>query len=58
MVKVILSALLTMTMCTACGDKTSKCTICGKEATHKFKGYGHCDTHYKDAIIWAMQHTN
>lgn len=29
---------------------TSKCTICGKPATHHSTNYGYCDKHWKDAI--------
>ena len=29
---------------------TSKCTICGRTATHKTSNYGFCDTHWADAI--------
>lgn len=29
---------------------TSKCTICGKKATHKTSNYGFCDKHWEDAI--------
>lgn len=29
---------------------TSKCTICGKSATHQSDNYGFCDTHWKKAI--------
>lgn len=29
---------------------TSKCTICGKPATHKTDNYGFCNKHWKDAI--------
>ncbi len=29
--------------------KTSKCTICGKTATHKTSNYGFCDKHWKKA---------
>ncbi len=28
---------------------TSKCTICGKTATHHTSNYGYCDKHWKDA---------
>lgn len=28
---------------------TSKCTICGKTATHKTSNYGYCDKHWADA---------
>lgn len=35
---------------------TSKCTICGKSATHTFQGDGYCDTHYNDAVKWAIDH--
>lgn len=28
---------------------TSKCTICGKPATHKTSNYGYCDKHWADA---------
>lgn len=28
---------------------TSKCTICGKPATHHSTNYGYCDQHWKDA---------
>lgn len=28
---------------------TSKCTICGKPATHKTSNYGYCDKHWKAA---------
>ena len=31
---------------------TSKCTICGKSATHKTSNYGYCDKHWKDATGW------
>ena len=43
----------------ACGGSksTNRCTICGKTATHAFQGSGYCDTHYKDAVSWAMDHT-
>lgn len=36
----------------------SKCTICGKAATHTFQGSGYCTKHYKDAIVWAMDNVN
>lgn len=29
---------------------TSKCTICGKAATHHSSNYGYCDKHWQDAI--------
>ncbi len=29
---------------------TSKCTICGKPATHSTGNYGYCDKHWQDAI--------
>lgn len=43
----------------SCGDgsghapgygNTSKCTICGKSATHHTSNYGFCDEHWQDAI--------
>ena len=43
----------------SCGDSsghapgygnTSKCTICGKPATHSTGNYGYCDKHWQDAI--------
>lgn len=40
------------------GGSTSKCTICGKAATHTFQGSGYCTKHYKDAIVWAMDNVN
>ena len=36
---------------------TSKCTICGKKATHTYQGSGYCDTHYLDAVKWSIDHT-
>lgn len=42
----------------SCGDNsghapgygdTSKCTICGKPATHHTSSYGYCDKHWEDA---------
>lgn len=38
------------------GRGTSKCTICGKSATHTFQGSGYCNTHYADAVAWAAGH--
>lgn len=35
----------------------SRCDICRKPATHTFQGYGYCDEHYQNAIIWAFEHT-
>lgn len=29
---------------------TSKCTICGKAATHKTSNYGYCTKHWQQAI--------
>lgn len=29
---------------------TSKCTICGKAATHHSTNYGFCDKHWKNVI--------
>ena len=59
--KKILTFFLTIVLCfalSACGGSksTSKCTICKKTATHTFQGSGYCDAHYKDAIVWAMDH--
>ncbi len=39
----------------SCGNapgygNTSKCTICGRTATHKTSNYGFCDNHWKNAI--------
>lgn len=49
--------VLALSLCACGGSKsTSKCTICRKTATHTFQGSGYCDAHYKDAIIWAMDH--
>lgn len=43
----------------ACSDSSSsssnsKCTICGKNATHTFQGYGYCNKHYQNAVKWAI----
>lgn len=59
--KKFLAFSLAIVLClalSACGGSksTSKCTICRKTATHTFQGSGYCDAHYKDAIIWAMDH--
>lgn len=32
---------------------TSKCTICGKAATHKSTNYGFCDKHWRDAMNYG-----
>ena len=50
----LLVILIVFSLC-ACGGhapgygNTSKCTICGKKATHKTSNYGYCDTHWKKA---------
>ena len=36
------------------GSSSSRCTICGKAATHTFQGSGYCDRHYNDAVAWAI----
>ncbi|MBS5575214.1 MAG: hypothetical protein ACLR8U_13250 [Oscillospiraceae bacterium] len=36
------------------GSSSSRCTICGKAATHTFQGSGYCDRHYNDAVTWAI----
>lgn len=35
-------------------SSSHRCNICGKPATNTFQGYGYCDEHYKEAIIWAF----
>ncbi len=35
-------------------EDTSKCTICGKAATHTFQGSGYCTKHYNNAVKWAF----
>lgn len=56
----IMMAVIVLT-CVGCGSSgsggTSKCTICGKSASHTFQGSGYCDKHYNDAVNWAMDHT-
>lgn len=57
--RAIIMALVLGTLtatCTACTNghapgygNTSKCTICGKTATHKTSNYGYCDKHWADA---------
>lgn len=58
---VIIAAALLLSIaigsCSSGGGGTSTCTICGQKATHVFQGSGYCDTHYKDAIAWAMTHS-
>ena len=34
---------------------TSKCTICGKSATHSTGNYGYCDKHWQDAINYTKR---
>ena len=38
------------------GGNTGRCTICRKTATHTFQGSGYCNTHYRDAVVWATNH--
>ena len=47
---------LFMVGCGPSSSGTSKCTICGKPATHTFQGSGYCNTHYNDAVNWALKH--
>ncbi len=53
---VLIAMLVVGIMCmSACSrhapgyGNTSKCTICGKPATHSTENYGYCDEHWKDA---------
>lgn len=54
----IVAVVLLLACISSCTDdghapgygNTSKCTICGKTATHKTSNYGYCDKHWKDAI--------
>ena len=39
------------------GKGSGKCNICGKTATHTFQGYGYCDTHYENAVNYAINHS-
>lgn len=52
----MLAVVLALTLCACGGGSTSKCTICRKPATHTFQGSGYCDSHYADAVSWAMGH--
>ena len=36
---------------------TASYEVNGKPATHTFQGSGYCDTHYKDAITWSLEHS-
>lgn len=36
------------------GKNSSGCTICGKSASHTFQGSRYCDTHYNNAVKWAI----
>lgn len=58
-IAVLTIAIIIILSMTACGggSSRSKCTICGKAATHTFQGSGYCNTHYSDAIAWAMTHS-
>lgn len=50
---------LLLSMCGGSGGhapgygNTSKCTICGKPATHHSANYGYCDKHWKDAVNYG-----
>ncbi len=39
-------------------SRTSKCTICGKSASHTYQGSGYCNEHYKDAIVWSIKNVD
>ena len=54
------AVVMLLSLC-ACGggsgggrSSSSRCTICGKAATHTFHGSGYCDRHYNDAVTWAI----
>lgn len=40
------------------GSSGNRCDICNKPATHSFQGYGYCDEHYQQAVIWAFDNVN
>mgnify|MGYP004524132563 FL=1 len=54
---IIIVILLVFLIVGSCGNSnhvpgygnTSKCTICGKPATHSTSKYGFCDEHWEDA---------
>lgn len=52
---IVVSLIIGMFFLSACSHhapgygNTSKCTICGKSATHSAGDYGYCDEHWKDA---------
>ena len=59
----VIALLLVIALCLglcACGGGSSgnKCTICKKTATHKFQGSGYCDSHYNDAVKWAIDNVS
>lgn len=55
---VIVLLVIMLSVLVGCSDdghapgygNTNKCTICGKNATHKTSNYGFCDKHWKNAI--------
>jgi len=58
-VGIIIAALVLMFLLWSCSGgsdsatnrgNTSKCTICGKKATHSTSSYGYCDKHWRDMI--------
>ena len=59
-VLLVVIAILVIVGFASCGSdhapgygNTSKCTICGKPATHHSTNYGFCDKHWQDAINYG-----
>lgn len=51
----IFTVILSVSLVAIFGNvNSSRCTICGEEATHTFQSYGYCGRHYKDAVNWAI----
>lgn len=47
---IILMLFSSMIVLSGCSEDRSKCTICGKPATHHTSNYGFCDKHWESAM--------